>query len=92
MARAAGQRVAFWEALRELTGAGGPFPDRIRAALEQELEAEHQERLAALKLEYEERIGDVRSTADREAVSRLMDRLTTLAGYVSKSGPGESGS
>jgi pyruvate-ferredoxin/flavodoxin oxidoreductase len=92
MARAAGQRVAFWEALRELTGAGGPFPDRIRAALEQELEAEHQERLAALKLEYEERIGDVRSTADREAVSRLMDRLTTLAGYVSKSGPGGSGS
>ena len=86
MARAAGDRQVSWNVLRELTGASSPFTERIRSALREELEAEQQEHLKALKAEQEARIAEIRSTTNQEAVNRLMERLMTLAGYARKAG------
>jgi pyruvate-ferredoxin/flavodoxin oxidoreductase len=84
MARAAGERLAVWNTLRELTGAAGPFAGRIRTALEKELEHEHEDRMAALKTEFEGRIAEIRAGKEKEALTRLVGRLMTLAGYASK--------
>jgi pyruvate-ferredoxin/flavodoxin oxidoreductase len=86
MARAAGDRQTVWNVLRELTGASSPFTERIRSSLKEELEAEQQEQLKALKAEQEARIAEIRATTNQEAVNRLMDRLMTLAGYARKAG------
>jgi pyruvate-ferredoxin/flavodoxin oxidoreductase len=82
MARAAGERLAVWNTLRELTGIGGGLADEIRATLEREIDADHQARLEAVKAEYEARLTEFGSGADREAVARLAERFMALAGYA----------
>jgi pyruvate-ferredoxin/flavodoxin oxidoreductase len=82
MARAAGERLAVWNTLRELTGAGGGLADKIRATLEREIDADHQARLEAVKAEYEARLTEFGTGADREAVARLAERFMALAGYA----------
>jgi pyruvate-ferredoxin/flavodoxin oxidoreductase len=81
MADACAERLVVWNTLRELTGAAGPFTERVRGVLEKEIEAEHEQQLAALKAEYEARIAELRAGADQQAVARLKDRLLALTGY-----------
>jgi len=82
MARAAGERLAVWNTLRELTGAGGGLAERIRATLERELDAEHVARIEALKADYDARLAESGGSVDREAVARLAERFMALAGYA----------
>jgi pyruvate-ferredoxin/flavodoxin oxidoreductase len=79
VARAAAERLAIWNSLKELTGAVSPFTNQIRAALEQELEAEQRKALEELQAEHEATIAGVRSGADQEMLARLTDRLMALA-------------
>jgi pyruvate-ferredoxin/flavodoxin oxidoreductase len=80
VARAAAERLALWNTLKELTGIASPFTDHIRAALERELEAEQRKLIAGLEAEHEVAIAGVRSGADQEILARLTDRLMALAG------------
>ncbi len=78
VARAAAERLAIWSSLKELTGVVSPFTNQIRAALEQELEAEQRKALEELQAEHEATIAGVRSGADQEMLTRLTDRLMAL--------------
>jgi pyruvate-ferredoxin/flavodoxin oxidoreductase len=91
LARAAADRLALWGTLRELTGAASPFTERIRAELEQELGARHQEEMDALKAEHETRVAEVAAGADQQALTRLRDRLITLSNLGARSEPGGNG-
>jgi pyruvate-ferredoxin/flavodoxin oxidoreductase len=84
VARVAAARLDLWNTLRELTGTAGPFAERIRAALETEVEADHQRVLEELRAECDGRVAEVRSGADREALLRVRERLMTLAGFPRK--------
>ena len=81
MARAAGERLALWNTLRELTGGSSPFTERIREALAAELQAEREAEIGALESEHEARVAEVQAGADRQALDRLTDRLLTLSGF-----------
>jgi pyruvate-ferredoxin/flavodoxin oxidoreductase len=81
MAEAAGERLAVWNTLRELTGAASPFTERIRESLTAELQTERQAEIDALKSEYENRIAEVSAGADRQALDQLTDRLLALSGF-----------
>jgi hypothetical protein len=74
-----------WRAVRELTGTVSPFTERIRSEIQEELEAEQQEKINALKAEQDARIAEIRAATDQETLNRLMDRLMALAGYGQKS-------
>jgi pyruvate-ferredoxin/flavodoxin oxidoreductase len=89
MQRAAEERLSVWNVLRELTGTASPFTDQIRTQVKQEVEAEKQAQLDALKAEHEAKISELRSGREQEAISRLTERLMTLAGYAPK--PGQKG-
>ncbi len=84
MARAAAERLAIWNTLRELTGLAGPFAERIRAQLEKELAAEHRAELDEQRAGHEAGLAELRAGADREAVTRLKQRLMALAGQPAK--------
>jgi hypothetical protein len=81
VARAAAERLAIWSSLKELTGVVSPFTNQIRAALEQELEAEQRKALEELQAEHEATIAGVRSGADQEMLARLTDRLMALTSF-----------
>ena len=85
VARAAAERLAIWSSLKELTGVVSPFTTQIRAALEQELEAEQRKALEELQAEHEAAIAGVRSGADQEMLARLTDRLMTLSSLAPRS-------
>jgi len=87
MAQAAGERLAVWNTLRELTGAASPFTGRIRESLTAELQAERQAEIDALKSEYESRITELSAGADRQALDRLTDRLLALSGFDAARAP-----
>jgi pyruvate-ferredoxin/flavodoxin oxidoreductase len=87
MARAAGERLAIWRTLRELTGAESPFTEQIRESLTAELASERQAEIDALKAEYEARIAEVTAGAEHQALDRLTDRLLTLSGFDPASAP-----
>lgn len=81
MAQAAGERLALWNTLRELTGGSGPFTERIREALATELQAEREAEIGALESGQAARLAEVQAGADRQALDRLTDRLLTLSGF-----------
>jgi pyruvate-ferredoxin/flavodoxin oxidoreductase len=81
MAKAAGERLALWNTLRELTGGSSPFTERIREALAAELQAEREAEIGALESEQAARVAEVQAGADRQALDRLTDRLLTLSGF-----------
>jgi len=85
--RAAAERLAIWNTLRELTGAVSPFTERIREALGQELEAEQQQALERLRAEHEAQVAEVREGGDAELLARLTDHLMSLAGYAAGDAP-----
>jgi hypothetical protein len=85
VARAAAERLAIWISLKELTGIVSPFTEQIRAALEQEIEAEQRKALEDLQAEHAAAIAGLRSGADQEVLARLTDRLMALAGLSSGS-------
>jgi pyruvate-ferredoxin/flavodoxin oxidoreductase len=87
VARAAAERAAVWNALRELTGEASPFTEKIRSALAQEQEAERREELDALRAEYEARLAETRAGADHDALERLTAELLTLSGFGSEGMP-----
>jgi hypothetical protein len=91
MRRAAADRLAVWNVLRELTGTESPFTERIRSQLKEEIEAEQQVQITALKAEHEATISALRSGTEQEAIDRLTQRLMTLAGYAPKAGPNGDG-
>jgi hypothetical protein len=84
VARAAGERLAVWSSLQELTGVAGPFTDRIREALGRELEAEQQKALEGLQAEHGAALAGARAGADQELLARLTERLMALAGLASR--------
>jgi pyruvate-ferredoxin/flavodoxin oxidoreductase len=91
MAQAAGERLAVWNTLRELTGAASPFTERIRESLTAELQAERQAEIDALESEYEGRITEVQAGADRQALDKLTDRLLALSGFDANRPPKSNG-
>jgi pyruvate-ferredoxin/flavodoxin oxidoreductase len=91
VARAAAERLAIWSSLKELTGVVSPFTDRIRAALEQEIEAEQRKALEELQAEHEAAIAGLRSGTDQEMLTRLTDRLMALASLGSSRPQGQEG-
>jgi pyruvate-ferredoxin/flavodoxin oxidoreductase len=91
LALSAAEHLAVWNTLRELTGAAGPFVERVREALEREIEASQQGRLEELKEESDARIAELRSSSDREALARLTERLMSLAGFAAKPAPRGNG-
>jgi pyruvate-ferredoxin/flavodoxin oxidoreductase len=89
MRRAAEDRLAIWNVLRELTGTASPFTEQIRTQVQQEVEAEQQAQLDALQAEHDAKLSELRSGREQEAISRLTERLMNLAGYAPK--PGQKG-
>jgi pyruvate-ferredoxin/flavodoxin oxidoreductase len=89
LARAAVERLAVWNTLRELSGLTSPFTEQIRARLEQEIGARYQEQIDALEAEHEARLAEVAAGTDQQAIARLSQRLMTLAGYPAKDRPRE---
>jgi hypothetical protein len=85
VARAAAERLAIWNSLKELTGVVSPFTEKIRAALEQELEAEQLQAIEELKAEHEAALAGVRAGADQEMLGRLTDRLMALTSLAPRS-------
>jgi pyruvate-ferredoxin/flavodoxin oxidoreductase len=81
MARAAAERLAVWNTLREVTGGASPFTEPIREALAAELQTEREAEVEALKSEHEARLAEIQAGADRQAADRLTDRLLTLSGF-----------
>jgi hypothetical protein len=81
MARAAEERLAVWNTLRELTGAVSPFTERIRESFVSELEGERQAEFDALKSEYETRMAEASASANRQALDKLTERLLALSGF-----------
>ena len=59
--------------------------------VQEELEAEQQEKFNALKAEQDARIAEIRAASDQETLNRLMDRLMALAGYAKKTAPKADG-
>jgi pyruvate-ferredoxin/flavodoxin oxidoreductase len=84
MARAAAERLAIWNTLRELCGVSSPFTERIRAAVSSEIEAVGRAHQGSVESELEARLAGLRSGTDPELRSRLTDRLLALAGYESR--------
>ncbi len=82
LARAAEERRAIWQTLRELTGAAGPFTDRIRAAVADELAQTHRAEIEARERDHAARLAEARALADEEALRRLTDRLLALSGFA----------
>ena len=80
LANAAVERLIVWNTLRELSGLDSPFTEQIRDRLTQELEAKYQEQIDALKADHEAQLAEVASGSDQKAISRLSQRLMTLAG------------
>jgi len=91
MARAAEERLAVWNTLRELTGAVSPFTERIRESLNAEVDSERQAELDALKSEYETRMAEASAGANRQALDKLTDRLLTLSGFDAARRPNGDG-
>ena len=87
LARAAVERLAVWNTLRELSGLASPFTEQIRARLEQEIGARYQEQIDSLEAEHEARLAEAAAGTDQEAIARLSQRLMTLAGYPAKDRP-----
>jgi pyruvate-ferredoxin/flavodoxin oxidoreductase len=81
LAGAAVERLTVWNTLREVSGLDSPFTEAIRDRLRQELEAQHQEEIAALKADHEAQLAEVASGTDQKAIARLSQRLITLSGY-----------
>jgi len=92
VARAAAERVAVWNALRELTGATSPFTAKIREALVAEQAAERSAELDALRAEYEARLAEARAGADGQAIDRLTEQLLSLSGFGGDAASPEDGS
>ena len=81
MAQAAGERLALWNTLRELTGGSSPFTAQIRETLAAELQAEREAEIGALESEHAARVAEVQAGADQQALDRLTDRLLALSGF-----------
>jgi pyruvate-ferredoxin/flavodoxin oxidoreductase len=91
MARTAGERLAVWNTLRELTGGSSPFTEKIREALAAELKTEREAEIGALESEHQARLAEVQAGADRQALDRLTDRLLTLSGFNATPPPRSNG-
>jgi hypothetical protein len=91
MARAAAERLAVWNILREISGAAGPFTERIHEALTRELEAEQRTQIESSKAEHDRALAGLRSGSDPEMLARLTDRLMALAGYTREDPPQGNG-
>jgi pyruvate-ferredoxin/flavodoxin oxidoreductase len=81
MAKAAGERLAVWNTLRELTGESSPFTEKVREALAAELQGDREAEIASLESEHAARLAEAQASADQQALDRLTDRLLTLSGF-----------
>jgi pyruvate-ferredoxin/flavodoxin oxidoreductase len=87
LAQASLERLEVWNTLRELTGLANPFTEQLQARLEQELGAQHEQELAALKAEHEAQLAEVAAGTDQQAIGRLSQRLLSLAGLPARPRP-----
>jgi pyruvate-ferredoxin/flavodoxin oxidoreductase len=78
-----------WRTLQELGGLVTPFTARVQADVEQAVQQAHEQALAALKQEYEQRLAGSRDEQTAEVALRVRERLLALAGYGS-SGEGSA--
>ncbi len=79
--KAAAARAEIWTALRELAGVESPFVDRVRAEVTEELEAAHQQALAALEAEHAAALAALKAEQDAVTVDKVTAGLLSLAGY-----------
>jgi len=70
-----------WNVLQAVASAGGPFVDKLRERLEQELRATMETEIAALKQQHVAEIDGLQQTQLATQLTRLRERLMQLAGY-----------
>jgi pyruvate-ferredoxin/flavodoxin oxidoreductase len=78
MVALAEERQQFWSQLRQL--AGLEIPVAVHDSVAQELEAQYEQRVAALRLEYETKIAALEANLPRQIARRLAERLVRTSG------------
>lgn len=81
LVRVCTERLDAWRTLQELAGLVTPFTATVKQEAAEEVAAAHASEMAALRAEYEQRIGNLQAEM-REATRReVRDRMLSLAGY-----------
>jgi hypothetical protein len=70
-----------WQILQELAGEITPFTEKVRAEILKEVDAAHQQDMAALHQEYEQKIAAINANHHQETAQKVRTQLMTLAGY-----------
>jgi pyruvate-ferredoxin/flavodoxin oxidoreductase len=78
MVALAEERQQFWSQLRQL--AGLEIPLAVHDSVAQELEGQYEQRVAALRLEYETKIAALEANLPRQIARRLAERLVRTSG------------
>lgn len=86
MVKVCEERRQAWRVLQELAGVVTPFTARVRQEAEQRVAAERQTELAALKTDYERKLGELRAQHREELRHHIRERLLGLAGYGDEPG------
>ena len=83
------QRQPSWQVLQEIAGLVTPFTERVEQAARDQVAADREAELAALRSEYESRIAALEGEMlekTREAMRRRMMRLAGYSGGNSEGG------
>ncbi|MCP4041095.1 MAG: pyruvate ferredoxin oxidoreductase, partial [Gammaproteobacteria bacterium] len=70
-----------WRTLQELAGLDTPFTARVKEEIEAQVAKKHQDELAALKQEYEERIRNLHRDTQAEIAGKVKGQLLSLVGF-----------
>ena len=81
LVRVCTERLQAWRTLQELAGLVTPFTATVKREAAQELAAAHESEIAALRAEYEQRIGNLQHEMREVTRQEMRDRMLTLAGY-----------
>ena len=79
LAALADRRRSDWQVLQELAGVVTPFTAKVRAEAEAAVAVAHDQAIAAVKKEYEDRIAGLREEFRAEMGQRIKERLLALA-------------
>ena len=71
--------LGVWTTLQELAGVRTPFTERVEAEARERIEAEFQQKEAALKREHDDRVAGLRGEIEEEFTQRVSSRLYDLA-------------
>ncbi len=87
----ADERAALWRTLQELAGVVTPFTRAVREQASGEVAAAHAAEVASLRAEHEDRLARLRAEFELEATRRVTRGLMKLAGYGTDGSRGPAG-